>query len=157
MGFGPAVHLTPTASVALAGSNGKQYDNECLAKCENVAVVGEASGSGCASGSSGQSASGPVARPTAPQTDQTSGPVVAEPRTTAVGSGPTVTVGQDLPQPSNPRQPVGRFGAGCGCNLTYEPVCGKDAKWYPNVCSLNCAGVGLSSVRPDSYGNCLVG
>jgi hypothetical protein len=166
-----AVQLTLTASAAFAGSNGKQYDNECLAKCENVAVVGEASGSGCSSAASGQSAagpvtidpatSGPVARPTAqssgPIATQSSGSSVAEPRPATAGSGPAGTVGQNLPQPSNPRQPVGRFGGACGCQLSYEPVCGKDAKWYPNMCSLSCAGVGLSAVKPDSYGNCLVG
>lgn len=143
-----------------AGSNGRTYDNECLAKCDGVAVLG--GGGGC---QSGQLASGPVNTPTItifdgpaavgsrPTVPQGSGPGP----TAASGPGPTAALGQSLQGPSNPRQPAGQLGISCGCPVSYEPVCGKDARWYPNACSASCAGVGVSLVRPDKYGNCLVG
>lgn len=144
--------MPPT--VLCAGSNGRKYNNECLAKCEGVHVTSAASdSSNCQpiqlpSGSSQQSgpSSGPIQ--SRPLVTQQSGPGQ---------SGPGGNIGpQLLSGPSNPRQPSGGLGFSCGCEVVYSPVCGKDAKWYPNACSAQRAGIALSAVRPDMYGNCLM-
>jgi len=128
----------------VCGSNGKSYDNKCLAECEGVSVVGPRPNSGSCSGGAGPSGpSGPA------------GPIPSGPA--AGGSSNSGSAAPRPPfRPSNSRQPAGQDGSACGCAIEYAPVCGKDAKWYSNACAARCAGVQLSSVRPDVFGNCLV-
>ena len=166
----PRVCPCPRIHAPVCAANGKVYPNACLARCDGATVVGEVAAGACPSAqpTSGPvnptaGASGPAPGKPAPVTPQpsgaaaASGPGLAPGAAAAGGPGPAAGgAGQGLLRPSNPRQPAGQLGISCGCAVVYEPVCGKDAKWYPNACSASCAGVGISMVRPDGYGNCLV-